>query len=134
MRLRLPRAKSRGRFELPDTHFRQSLDLGRAEGGEGTEDRNIQFEKTQGHLKNQINMLNCNRASSVVEDQCKQLGNEEKKAAVESEMKRMHQLPVNSTYASHRLRVLNKILQLMSIQRSGSQDEELELLFAGLSL
>ncbi|XP_059662596.1 uncharacterized protein LOC132308517 [Cornus florida] len=67
-------------------------------------------------------------------DGSKQMGCEEKKAAVHDEMKRMNRLPANSTYATHRLRVLNKILQLLSIQRTTSQDEELELLFAGLSL
>lgn len=41
-------------------------------------------------------------------------GNEEKKSAVQEEVKRMNKLPANSTYAIHRLRVLNKILQLMS--------------------
>ncbi|KAJ9153634.1 hypothetical protein P3X46_027055 [Hevea brasiliensis] len=66
--------------------------------------------------------------------QWQQRGNEEKEAAVHEEMKRMNQLPVNSTYAAHRLRVLNKILQLLSIQRTVSQDKELELLFAGLHL
>ncbi|GAV85362.1 hypothetical protein CFOL_v3_28800, partial [Cephalotus follicularis] len=64
----------------------------------------------------------------------KQMGCEEKKAAVHEEMNRMNKLPSNSSYATHRLRVLNKILQLMSIQRTASQDEELELLFSGLSL
>ncbi|CAL5402947.1 unnamed protein product [Camellia sinensis] len=61
------------------------------------------------------------------------MGCEEKKAAVHEEMKRINKLPANSTYATHRLRVLNKILQLLSIQRTTSQ-EELELLFAGLSI
>ena len=42
------------------------------------------------------------------------MGNEEKKGAVQEEVKRMNKLPANSAYASHRLRVLNKILQLMS--------------------
>ncbi|KAJ4839972.1 hypothetical protein Tsubulata_033645 [Turnera subulata] len=64
----------------------------------------------------------------------KQMGSEEKKAAVEEEMRKMTLLPPNSTYASHRLRVLNKILQLMATKRTVSQDEELELLFAGLHL
>ncbi|KAL2472846.1 uncharacterized protein Fot_48582 [Forsythia ovata] len=65
----------------------------------------------------------------------KQMGNEEKKtAAVNEEMSRLNRLPANSSYASHRLRVLNKILQLLSIQRTTSQDEELELLFAGLHI
>ncbi|KAI3441561.1 uncharacterized protein J3R85_002154 [Psidium guajava] len=63
-----------------------------------------------------------------------QLGFDEKKVAVDMEMKRMNQLPANSTYATHRLKVLNKVLQLMKIQRTASQDEELELLFASLSL
>lgn len=38
------------------------------------------------------------------------------KAAVQEEIKRMTQLPVSSAYASHRLRVLNKIMQLISLQ------------------
>ncbi|XP_031473822.1 putative Myb family transcription factor At1g14600 [Nymphaea colorata] len=55
----------------------------------------------------------------------------------QSEQKRapVNKLPAHSSYATHRTRVLNKILQLISIQRRTiSQDEELELLFAGLSL
>ncbi|KAI5333320.1 hypothetical protein L3X38_023451 [Prunus dulcis] len=62
------------------------------------------------------------------------MGPVEKEASVHEEMKRMQKLPANSTYVTHRLRVLNKILQLLSIQRSASQEQELELLFAGLSL
>ncbi|CAI0382411.1 unnamed protein product [Linum tenue] len=38
------------------------------------------------------------------------IGNEEKKAVVHEEVKRMNKLPANSIYATHRLRVLNKIL------------------------
>ncbi|XP_062168702.1 uncharacterized protein LOC133874837 [Alnus glutinosa] len=74
------------------------------------------------------------RVSTQPKNQQKKMGYEEKNAAVHEEMKRMKRLPVNSTYATHRLRVLNKILQLISIQRTAAQDEELELLFAGLSL
>ncbi|XVF18977.1 hypothetical protein REPUB_Repub11eG0070900 [Reevesia pubescens] len=66
--------------------------------------------------------------------QWKQMGYEEKTTAVHEEMKRMNRLPATTTYVTHRLRVLNKILQLLSIQRTASQEEELELLFAGLSL
>ncbi|KAE9456449.1 hypothetical protein C3L33_11660, partial [Rhododendron williamsianum] len=40
----------------------------------------------------------------------------DKKATVDEEMKRMNKLPANSAYATHRLRVLNKVLQLLSIQ------------------
>ncbi|GAB2215488.1 hypothetical protein Droror1_Dr00019875 [Drosera rotundifolia] len=64
----------------------------------------------------------------------KRMGDEEKKATVEEELNRMRLLPANSTYAIHRLRVLNKMLQLISIQRSAAQDEELESLFARLSM
>ncbi|KAK8318348.1 hypothetical protein E1A91_A13G165400v1 [Gossypium mustelinum] len=64
----------------------------------------------------------------------KQMGYEEKTVAVHEEMKRMNRLPATSSYVTHRMRVLNKILQLLSIQRTASQEEELELLFAGLSL
>lgn len=63
-----------------------------------------------------------------------QLGFEERKAAVREEMRRMNQLPPNSAYATHRLHVLNKTLQLMSIQRNPSEEEELEKLLARLSL
>ncbi|KAK9072322.1 hypothetical protein SSX86_008755 [Deinandra increscens subsp. villosa] len=63
-----------------------------------------------------------------------QIGNEEKKAAVHEELKKVNRLPAHSTYATHRMKVLNKILQLLSVQRTMSQDEELELLFAGLSI
>lgn len=66
--------------------------------------------------------------------QWKQMGYEEKTVAVHEEMKRMNRLPATSSYVTHRMRVLNKILQLLSIQRTASQEEELELLFAGLSL
>ncbi|KAI3737515.1 hypothetical protein L2E82_27519 [Cichorium intybus] len=61
----------------------------------------------------------------------KQMGSEEKNAAVHEEIKKVNQLPAHSTYATHRIRVLNKILQLLSVQRTTSQDKELELLFAG---
>lgn len=41
---------------------------------------------------------------------------ERKQAAVQEELKRMIHLPPNSSYVSHRRKVLNKILELMSIQ------------------
>ena len=44
------------------------------------------------------------------------MGHEEATVAVHEEMKRVQKFPSNSTYATHRLRVLNKILQLLSIQ------------------
>ncbi|KAJ8764700.1 hypothetical protein K2173_007789 [Erythroxylum novogranatense] len=74
------------------------------------------------------------RAGMQSKDQWSQMGCEEKKVVVHEEMKRMSQLPANSSYATHRLRVLNKILQLLSLERTTSQDEELELLFAGLHM
>lgn len=46
----------------------------------------------------------------------KQMGNVEKKAVVNEEIKRMQRLPPTSSYASHRLRVLNKLHQLLSLQ------------------
>ncbi|KAJ0983718.1 hypothetical protein J5N97_011973 [Dioscorea zingiberensis] len=60
--------------------------------------------------------------------------NDDKKSAIHAEIARVSQLPPNSSYAVHRMRVLNKLLYLMSIERTRTQDEELELLFAGLSL
>lgn len=41
---------------------------------------------------------------------------ERKQAVVHEEIMRMNQLPAKSTYVAHRLKVLNKILQLMSVQ------------------
>ncbi|XP_051135847.1 uncharacterized protein LOC127254661 [Andrographis paniculata] len=64
----------------------------------------------------------------------KQISNEKKDAAVNEELQRMRRLPPNSSYASHRLRVLHKIAHLLSLERTSSQDEELELLFAGLHI
>lgn len=84
--------------------------------------------------RNTIDTTKDTTAGTQAKDQWRQTVSEEKKAAVHEEMKRMNQLPSNSTYATHRLRVLNKVLHLLSIQRTTSQDEELELLFAGLSL
>ncbi|XP_031115145.1 uncharacterized protein LOC116019159 [Ipomoea triloba] len=80
------------------------------------------------------NALNRPKKGVAGRDAYKKVGADEKKAAVHEEMTRLSRLPQNSTYVSHRTRVLNKILQLLSIQRTTSQDEELELLFAGLSL
>lgn len=56
------------------------------------------------------------RARAQLKDIRKEMGNEERKAAVHEELKRMNQLPPNSTYVTHRVRVLNKILQLISLQ------------------
>ncbi|XP_038685425.1 uncharacterized protein LOC119985257 isoform X2 [Tripterygium wilfordii] len=72
--------------------------------------------------------------STQYNNRWKQMGCEEKKTAVDEEIKRMKQLPSNSAYVSHRLRVLNKILHLMSAERTASVEQELELLFAKLSL
>lgn len=41
---------------------------------------------------------------------------EKKKASVEAELEKVKRLPAHSTYATHRTRVLTKILHLMSIQ------------------
>ncbi|KAK0603221.1 hypothetical protein LWI29_002604 [Acer saccharum] len=74
------------------------------------------------------------KASTQLKGTWKEMGAEERKAAVNGELKRMNQLPASSSYVIHRLRVLNKILQLISLQRTASQEEELELLFSGLSI
>nr|XP_043607188.1 uncharacterized protein LOC122579141 [Erigeron canadensis] len=77
------------------------------------------------------------RDVAIIKNELKQqIGNDGKKAAaaVNEEINKVKQLPPNSSYATHRMRVLNKILQLLSLQRTTSQDEELELLFAGLSI
>ena len=46
----------------------------------------------------------------------KQMWCEKKQGAVHEEIKRMNRLPANSAYGTHRLKVLNKILQLISVQ------------------
>ncbi|MBA0769239.1 hypothetical protein Gotri_017989 [Gossypium trilobum] len=66
--------------------------------------------------------------------QWKQMGYEEKTITVREEMKILNQLPTTNSYVTHRMCVLNKILQLLSIQIIALQEEELELLFGGLSL
>ena len=44
-----------------------------------------------------------------------QMDSENKKTAVHAEMARVNKLPSNSSYATHRMKVLNKILHLLSI-------------------
>lgn len=41
---------------------------------------------------------------------------EEKRTVVQAELARANKLPSNSSYAIHRVRVLNKVLHLLSIQ------------------
>ncbi|CAM8954604.1 hypothetical protein QQ045_016959 [Rhodiola kirilowii] len=82
--------------------------------------------------RNAADLSNPVSGGVIVDD--KQAKYEEKKALVEEEVKRMNQLPARSTYVAHRMRVLSKVLQLLSVQRSASEEVELELLFSGLSL
>lgn len=63
-----------------------------------------------------FHMTMVSEGSTQSKDGWRVMGNEEKKAALHEEMKRMNQLPANSSYASHRLRVINKVLSLMSLQ------------------
>ncbi|KAL4202358.1 hypothetical protein AMTRI_Chr02g263360 [Amborella trichopoda] len=88
------------------------------------------------HLKgsNALDHSNEEKKASRLSVQWMSTSCEEKKAVVHAEMERVNKLPANSSYANHRMRVLHKVLQLMSLKRTTSQDEELELLFAGLSL
>lgn len=67
---------------------------------------------------NPSSTLNDNKqvSTSRNNDGYKHLGFEEKKAAVNEEMRRLNQLPSNSTYVVHRSRVLTKIMQLLSVQ------------------
>ena len=66
--------------------------------------------------QNTTTMIECGGEAVDSQKQWKQMKDDERKGAVQEEMKRMNQLPTNSSYATHRLRVLNKILQLMSLQ------------------
>ncbi|KAF3596146.1 hypothetical protein DY000_02022037 [Brassica cretica] len=45
-----------------------------------------------------------------------QMGCEEKSSVIQEEIKRVSKLPSNSVYAVHRLKVLNKINELLSVQ------------------
>ena len=46
------------------------------------------------------------------------MGYEEKSSVIQEEIKRVSKLPSNSVYAVHRLKVLNKINELLSVQVS----------------
>eukprot|EP00249_Psilotum_nudum_P005190 c18651_g1_i1 orf=173-502(+) len=58
----------------------------------------------------------------------------ERTAAVQAEVERMKRMPLTSAYAGHRLRVLKKLIQLLSEARTQSEMEEVEFLLGGLSL
>uniref|UniRef100_A0A0A9GV03 Uncharacterized protein n=1 Tax=Arundo donax TaxID=35708 RepID=A0A0A9GV03_ARUDO len=58
----------------------------------------------------------------------------DREVAIDAEIARVNKLPSYSSYAIHRMKVLNKLRHLMSIKRTTSQDEELELLFSSLSI
>ncbi|KAL5210304.1 hypothetical protein ABZP36_005927 [Zizania latifolia] len=75
-------------------------------------------------------------ASQLGDFACKQDGSQQgdKEKAVNAEIERVNMLPANSSYAIHRMKVLNKLRHLISIKRTTSEDEELELLFASLSI
>ncbi|KAL8046504.1 hypothetical protein ABFS82_08G182500 [Erythranthe guttata] len=67
----------------------------------------------------------------------KQLGNEEEAAAAAVVHEKMESMsrpppPPSGGYAARLLQVFNKIIQLLSLKRTTSQEEELELLFSGL--
>ncbi|CAH8260364.1 unnamed protein product [Arabidopsis lyrata] len=69
-----------------------------------------------------------------VGDRWNEMDCDEKTSVIQEEIKRVGKLPSNSVYAVHRLKVLNKINDLLSVQRTLSQEKELELLFTQLSL
>jgi len=57
----------------------------------------------------------------------------QKSALVQAEVQRLKLLPPSSAYVIHRLKVLNKMLQLLSKVRTNTEAEELEALFAKLA-
>ncbi|KAK3040303.1 hypothetical protein RJ639_028218 [Escallonia herrerae] len=81
------------------------------------------FEHFQG--SNALNQPNKGASTTQDCNAWKPMGCEEKQAVVHEEMRRMNNLPANSTYATHRLRVLNKILQLLAIQMRRCMDTSL---------
>ncbi|CAN7048547.1 unnamed protein product [Brassica oleracea var. botrytis] len=78
--------------------------------------------------------LSMGSRANRVGERWNQMGCEEKSSVIQEEIKRVSKLPSNSVYAVHRLKVLNKINELLSVQRTLSQEKELELLFTQLSL
>ncbi|XP_073388835.1 uncharacterized protein [Physcomitrium patens] len=58
----------------------------------------------------------------------------QKIALVKLEVERVQRLPASSAYAIHRLKVLNKMLELLSKARSDAEAAELEALFAKFAL
>ncbi|CAM6044458.1 unnamed protein product [Sphagnum compactum] len=56
-----------------------------------------------------------------------------KTGIVQAEVDRMKQLSSTSGYATQRLRVLDKMLELLSKVRTQSETDELEILFANMS-
>ena len=78
----------------------QLMDSQRRLGGDKT------MDLTNGGLK----------SYSRFSDQWKQMADAEKKATLNAEMDRMKVLPGSSNYAAHRIRVLNKVLELVSKQ------------------
>ncbi|CAK9858757.1 unnamed protein product [Sphagnum jensenii] len=56
-----------------------------------------------------------------------------KTGIVQAEVDRMKQLSSSSGYATQRLRVLDKMLELLSKVRTQSETDELEILFANMS-
>ncbi|CAI7874899.1 unnamed protein product [Closterium sp. NIES-53] len=61
-----------------------------------------------------------------------------KRQRLNAELQRLQRLPPTSIYASHRIRVARRALELLAAssaqQRSTDQERELEALFASLSL
>lgn len=57
----------------------------------------------------------------------------QKTALVQAEVQRMKCLPPSSAYVIHRLKVLNKMLELLSKVRTNTEAEELEALFAKMA-
>ncbi|CAM6070029.1 unnamed protein product [Sphagnum tenellum] len=56
-----------------------------------------------------------------------------KTGIVQAEVDRMKQFSSSSGYATQRLRVLDKMLELLSKVRTQSETDELEILFANMS-
>jgi hypothetical protein len=57
-----------------------------------------------------------------------------RKAALDAELARLAKLPSNSAYVVHRTAVARRALELLSLQRTSDEADELERLLGGLSL
>uniref|UniRef100_A0A453IDK8 Uncharacterized protein n=2 Tax=Aegilops tauschii subsp. strangulata TaxID=200361 RepID=A0A453IDK8_AEGTS len=61
------------------------------------------------------------------EEQAGESGQGDREAAIQAEMARVNNLPANSSYAIHRIKVLNKLRHLLSIKMAYKPSQKILL-------